>query len=281
MSGAERNARKRKQAQQAAQAQAGHAAATDDDRTKKITFGVVTAIVIGAAITIAAIFVLANGGENGAAAEGDRGEGEIPALAVDTGVPAERDGTVVVRGDDNAPTTIDVYADFLCPACKGFEEAFAEEIDSYVADGQLRVRTHLVPMLSDRSNPEGYSLHSANAALCAADEGAFTAYHDSLFAAQPDFNNAYEVTDLVNLGRDLGLGDSFAACVNEGTYEQDLLDEFSEIREDESVHQEFDDGHSGFSTPTVVHDGEVVDISDERHWNEDWLAELIEQDQGA
>ncbi|WP_199434246.1 DsbA family protein [Qaidamihabitans albus] len=262
MGGAERTARKRRQ-QQAAGGQAVAKARGGTDVKK-------TAAIIGAVVLAAAVVI---GGVLWTDASKNATEGEtIPtAQPASTDFPERRDGVVVVSGSPEAPVTIDVYADFLCPVCAQFEESYGDRLQREMAQGNLRVRTHMVPMLVERSDPPGYSLDAANAALLAADEGRFTAYHDSLFAAQPEEGKrGYDDGQLIQLGHDLGItGQAFAEGVREGKYERQLTAEMERIAQDPELQQDFD-GNRGFGTPTVVADGRIVDFSEGQ-----WLDKLL------
>lgn len=263
MGGAERNARKRRQQQSASGKAVAQASGGGD--TKKII-----AVVVGVVLLAGAVI----GGVMWTNASKNATEGETIPTVADAGTaqsPVERDGVVVVSGQQDAPTTIDVYADFLCPICAQFEEKYGEQIEQKVSAGELKVRTHMVPMLVERSDPPGYSLDAANAALCAADEGKFTAYHDSLFANQPEEGKrGYDKQQLIQLGRDLGItGDTFANCVNNGAYNQQLTSKLEKVTQDPALQQDFG-GSKGFGTPTVVANGEIVDFSDPQ-----WLDKLV------
>jgi protein-disulfide isomerase len=63
------------------------------------------------------------------------------------------DGTVVVAG--NGPTTLDVYEDALCPACKQFESLDGQKITDGLNAGKLTVRYHMVNLLEQNSTPPG------------------------------------------------------------------------------------------------------------------------------
>ena len=87
------------------------------------------------------------------------------------GVVESRQGVVVDVGKPGAKATIDIYADFLCPICGEFQKQYGTQIEQQINAGTLQVNYHMVPLLNSRSNPPGYSLDSANAALAAANAG--------------------------------------------------------------------------------------------------------------
>ncbi|KZB86993.1 hypothetical protein AVL48_24700 [Amycolatopsis regifaucium] len=183
--------------------------------------------------------------------------------AVAPGVVQKRDGAVVVVGKPEATKTIDIYADFLCPICKQFEEKFKDQIQEQVNNGVLQVRYHMLPMLNQRSDPPGYSMDSANASLAAADAGKFLAFHDALFKDQPqEGGRGFDKGQLIKLGQDVGITDpAFATAVNTGVYEQQIQDAYKKTSTDPSLQQDFGNG-PGFGTPTVASNGQVVKLED-------------------
>ena len=259
MGGAERTARKRRQQQLAGKTDGGKvvAAARRGGGDGKRIAAIVGVVVVVLAVVIGGL-VWTNASKN--ATEGQA----IEPATTQVDLPERRDGAVVVLGDENAPVTIDVYADFLCPVCASFEHQYGPQLKDKVASGQVQVRQHMLPMLMERSDPPGYSLDSANAALLAADEGKFVEFHDSLFAQQPEEGKrGYDKDQLIQLGRDLGItGEAFADGVRSGKYDGLLEQEMRRVSNDTSLHRDFGGGNVGFGTPTVVANGKIVDLGD-------------------
>ncbi|WP_053717378.1 DsbA family protein [Saccharothrix sp. NRRL B-16348] len=254
MGGAERNARKKKQQQRATKAVAS-ARGASGDRTKVI-IGVVVVVVLAVAVIGGVIW-----------SSSDSGSGSDDSLAnppAVTGVsaPIVREGGAVVVGKDDAKVTIDLYEDFLCPACGSFKKAYGEQIKQEIEAGRLKVRYHALPYLNRLSDPEGYSRDSSNAALCAADEEKFWEYHETLFLRQPEEGGpGHTKEELVKLGTDLGItGDAFKQCVESGTHEQAAQGELDAVR----ATGKFE------GTPTVMRDGQIVQWDDR-----DWLTNLL------
>jgi protein-disulfide isomerase len=236
------------------------------DRRKWI-IGISAVVVVAALVTGGVIWTIS---------ERDKTEGQVinpgattSALAGD--VTQKRDGVVVTVGKTGAKASIDVYADFLCPICGEFEKQYKGQIEQAVNDGKLQVRYHMVPLLNDRSNPAGYSLDSANAALAAADAGKFVPFHDALFANQPEEGKrGYDKAQLIKLGQDVGITDpKFAETVNAGTYDQQIDAAFQQIGSDPKLAQDFGNGQTGFGTPTVTSNGTIVSWQDPG-----WLAKV-------
>ncbi len=170
--------------------------------------------------------------------------------------PVRLDGTVVVAGQPTARTTVDIFEDYLCPACALFEETYGAEITQALNDGQVQVRYHGVAILSNRSNPPGYSVRAANAAVCSVDAKIFPAYHARLFADQPREGSAGKSDDeLVALGRELGAQGDFEGCVRSSKFDAAIVADSKGVT----------------ATPTVTVGGKEVDIS-----NRDWLREAIQ-----
>jgi protein-disulfide isomerase len=134
----------------------------------------------------------------------------MPSAAVD-------DGTAFAVG--TGPVQIDVYEDFICPACGRFESTAASTIDQLVAANKVTVRYHPIAILDHASSTE-YSTRSAAASAAAAQGGKFAEYHRLLFANQPEEGSAgLDDAKLIELGRSAGLTDAaFADAVHKGTY---------------------------------------------------------------
>lgn len=234
---------------------------------KKVIIGVVVAVVLVGVVVGG--FVYYDNQKN--ATEGQ----EIQAASWGLSDPVyavRREDTVVVVGDDAAEVKLDVYEDFLCPACRSFEDQYAGPVEERIADGTLQVRFHMLPMLNDRSDPAGYSMDAANAGLCAADAGVFPEFHASLFTQQPDENSrGWDKQQLTDLGiKQLDVTDpAFRTCIADGTYNSAIQDHFDEVRETKHLEQDFN-GERGFGTPTLAVDEKVVKISDPK-----WLDNLL------
>ncbi|HET7349896.1 MAG TPA: DsbA family protein [Marmoricola sp.] len=161
------------------------------------------------------------------------------------------EGGAIPVGEADAPVTVEIFFDYMCPACGAFESANGEELDRLVEDGTVRVELRPISFLDRTSNGTEYSTRTANAIATAVDgapEQAW-AFHRSLYAAQPE-----EGTD--------GLDDErIAEIAQEAGVPADVVDRFGDRTYEgwvASVTQEaFDSGVTG--TPTVMIDGEEFD----------------------
>lgn len=185
------------------------------------------------------------------------------------------DGTVLV-GPASAKVTLDVYEDFLCPVCRQFEQDYSDQLHDKLTSGAVRIRYHMINLLDSRSDPPGYSLHAANAALALADvaPNRFLDFHDSLYAAQPkEGARGYADEELVDLGNRLGVSDPrFTDQTKSGTFNTQIQHDLSAAEADPALRRTDPGGASGFGTPTVAVNGKLVDTSDRS-----WLSKLTAQ----
>ncbi|MER7457624.1 thioredoxin domain-containing protein [Micromonospora sp. NPDC126480] len=135
-----------------------------------------------------------------------------------TAPPGANDaGTGIVYG--SGPVTIDLYEDYLCPACAQFQQASGDTIDQLADEGKARVVFHPVAYLNRFSTTE-YPTRASAASGCAAAGGKFREFTEVLFERQPPEGGAQLSNDqLIDIGVELGLNrDSFGSCVRDGTY---------------------------------------------------------------
>ena len=148
------------------------ARAQERRRRQAVVGGVVAAVVVVVAVIVVIVVQSARTSSSPDAA--------VPANTVDG-------GTAFAVGPADAPVTVDVYEDFLCPACRQFEATTGDTLAALAADGTAQVRYHPIAIL-DRASTDDYSTRALNAAAVVADAAgteAFLAFHDALFAEQP------------------------------------------------------------------------------------------------
>ncbi len=126
-----------------------------------------------------------------------------------------------VRGVDAAPVTIEEWADFQCPACGQFARATEPQLlSTYIAQGKVKLVFRHFAFLGSESQ------WAAEASECADEQGKFWEFHDRLYASQAGENRgAFSKDNLKRMGDALGLGSSFAACVDSGRHAQKVRDE--------------------------------------------------------
>jgi len=126
--------------------------------------------------------------------QGLRSNAQIPS-------PAEVAANDHVRGPENAPVTLTLYADFQCPAC-GEEAQYIGRAWSQIGDRTRLVFRHY-PLDTHRN-----ALLAARYAEAAARQGRFWEMHDVLYGNQPLWSNSQEAASLFDgyagqLGMDL------------------------------------------------------------------------------
>lgn len=182
-----------------------------DRRRRTLIVGASVVCVLGLAAVIGV--VAANAGK-------DTGGSAGPVVAP-SGAQGE-DGLAIPVGEQSAKSTLTVWEDFRCPACKSFETTYRQTIHELTTAGQLKVEYHLATIIDGNMGGTG-SRKAANAAACAQDAGKFTAYHDVLFDNQPpETDDAFaDNAKLIELaGKVDGLDTpAFRTCVQDGTHD--------------------------------------------------------------
>jgi protein-disulfide isomerase len=187
----------------------------DKIRTQRKRTLVVAGAVAAVLAAVAGIGIAVAGRTSG---HGDAASGSPAAPKGATG----KDHLVIPVGAAGAPSALAVYEDFRCPACGAFEKSFTPAIHTLEDGGKIRTEYHLVTLIDGNLGGTG-SLNAANAAACAQDQGKFRAYHDVLYANQPEERDdafADKNTLLKLAGKVPGLATpAFTACVTNGTYD--------------------------------------------------------------
>ncbi|MZG13375.1 thioredoxin domain-containing protein [Streptomyces sp. SID5914] len=211
-----------------------------DKRRRALIVGASVVCVLGLAAVIGV--VAANAGKD----DGSESAGPVVAPSGAQG----KDGLAIPVGKESAKSTLTVWEDFRCPACKAFELAYRDTIHQLTDAGQLKVEYHLATIIDGNMGGTG-SRKAANAAACAQDAGKFPTYHDVLYDNQPpETDDAFADEDkLLDLaGKVDGLDTTlFQECVKNGKHNSWV----------EKSNKAFQNG--GFSgTPTVLLDGKNI-----------------------
>lgn len=152
-------------------------------------------------------------------------------------------------GAANAPVSISIYEDFMCPFCGDFEAASRSTLQTYVDQGDVRVQYHVLSFLDRASNGTDYSTRAMNALGVVLDtsgpEVAKT-FHDLLFDNQPaEGSDGLSDTELIDFAVQAGATKSDVA----GPIESLTFDQWVQNATDTASK----DGVS--TTPTVLVDG--------------------------
>ncbi len=168
-------------------------------------------------------------------------------VVIDSGPRTQTSGRT--QGDANAPVKIVEYADFQCPFCKKWVvETEAQLEQEFVATGQVSLEYRYFAFLGEESKK------AAEAAECAADQGAFWQMHDVLYSHQGAENSgvyspgnlkkyAAEVATKVS-GFDTG---KFNTCLDSGS-KRALVDTLAKQAAQAGVS----------STPTFIINGQAM-----------------------
>jgi len=158
---------------------------------------------------------------------------------------------------------LDIWEDFQCPNCGGFEAANKTKIEDLVSSGKAQVVYHTWNFLDSENtnNPQSTQQSSSRAAMaaaCAWDQGKFLEMHDQIFANQPAVEGTGWTDDrLEQLAKDAGVPDTsaFDTCLSSRTYAGFV----SQVAA-QADHQQIT------GTPTFLVDGQIVDVSSASGW---------------
>ncbi|PWI18984.1 hypothetical protein DI272_36165 [Streptomyces sp. Act143] len=209
-------------------------------RRRTLIVGASVVCVLGLAAVIGV--VAANAGKD------DGGDSAGPVVAP-SGANGD-DNLAIPVGKTDAKSTLTVWEDFRCPACKSFEDTYRATIHELTDAGQLKVEYHLATIIDGNMGGTG-SRTAANAAACAQDAGKFPAYHDVLYENQPaETDDTYaDNSKLIELAKKVdGLDTAtFRTCVEKGTHNSWVAKSAAAFRS------------GGFSgTPTVILNGKNI-----------------------
>jgi protein-disulfide isomerase/uncharacterized membrane protein YphA (DoxX/SURF4 family) len=131
-----------------------------------------------------------------------------------------------------AAATVDIFEDFMCPACERFESSAGAALAAEVRANKAQVRFHELAFLNANSNGTRYSSRSANAAVCASDVSvdAFKKFHDILFkpSVQPkEGSNGLADSKFITYAQQAGLTTkqvtTFSTCVQQENHKALVL----------------------------------------------------------
>ncbi|MGV9796211.1 DsbA family protein [Gordonia sp. NPDC003422] len=211
------------------------------------------AILVVAALVIGGIFW----------SQRDKGSADDSALSANA---------TMIAGPGTAPT-IDLFEDPLCPICGQFEKQYGQQINAAITGNKIRVRFHTLDFLNQKSASGDYSVRAAGALTCVAAEGntdVYLKFHSALFSNQPQEGGSSDLTnaDLARIAGEQGASPATTKCIADGAKVGEAGDKATASFEEL---QKVLGDQAG--TPTVLHNGEAVDIS-----NTNWLNDIIGSD---
>ena len=215
-------------------ARAAEARAAQQRAERRRTIRMATIVAAGMALVVLAGFLLTR------ALDTSTDVSAAPAGASEHGVTV---------GEADAPHTVVVYEDFLCPFCGELEGATRDDFERLAEEGELLVEYRPFNLLERISD---YSPRAVNAfAVVLEESGPEVAkrYHDLLFDNQPSESGPFpDNQDLLDLAVEAGAEED---AVSEG-----ILDVTMRDWVDDATAAAIQAGVQG--TPTVILDGEVV-----------------------
>lgn len=156
----------------------------------------------------------------------------------------------LTMGEPDAPLTVVEWGDYQCPGCGIFgREVFPRLINEYIEPGLMSFEFRPFSFLGEES------FRAAEAALCAGDQGAFWAFHDTLYLNQHGENlNAFSNERLKQIAASLELDTgAFSSCLDSGQKRADV-DAFVASARENGIR----------STPSIIVNGALL-----QQW-QDW-----------
>jgi protein-disulfide isomerase len=154
-----------------------------------------------------------------------------------------------------------LYEDYLCPACKAFDDANAATLETLVKSGAATLNVQPIGMLWQKSAGTEYSRRAANAAACVANfsPNNFWAVNQAFYANQPAEGTA-GLTDaqIAELVKSAGVSSSdVSSCITGKTYVPWVKAATDAALNGPMTSAAKAAGASGAGTPTVLVNGQM------------------------
>lgn len=146
-----------------------------------------------------------------------RSASEPEAVVPPTGLTAQDASYTLGAAEGSGKPVVDLYVDFMCPACGQFHQINGADLDAVIAAKSATVRLHTRTFLDSYSTTGDYSTRAANALACVADEKPerIQAMQDLLFESQPEENSpGLDNATLTSLAKQAGAGESVSSCIS-------------------------------------------------------------------
>lgn len=113
------------------------------------------------------------------------GANQVTSSVVPPNATADRNGIVVNPGKakPGAPV-VALYMDYQCPVCKKFESVYGSALKALADAGEIELQYRTMTFL-DNNLGNTSSISAGIGAACADAQGAYSAYHEQVFANQP------------------------------------------------------------------------------------------------
>jgi protein-disulfide isomerase len=118
---------------------------------------------------------------------------------------------------------IEIYQDYMCPACGAFDEANRATLEQLLQNGAATVEVHPISILDRTSLGTKYSTRSASAAACVAEYAPdqFWAFNSAMYDNRPEEGTAgLSNEEIVGVAESAGIDVSggLADCIDEGRF---------------------------------------------------------------
>lgn len=115
----------------------------------------------------------------------NKGGDSTASAAIPPNATADRSGIIVNPGKaaQGAPT-VELFFDYQCPVCKQFEGAFGSTLTDMGAKGEINLVYRTLTFM-DANLRNDSSVRAGIAAACSDNVGAYSAYHNAVYAGQP------------------------------------------------------------------------------------------------
>lgn len=233
-----KQARNRTREMRAAQAEEARKAAA----RRKIFLWVGGVVIVALVAAIVWAVVQAAGGEDEAPSNAS-GELVVPDNV--------EDEVSIPVGSPDAPVTVSIYFDYICPACGAFEEANSAELERLIEEEQARVELRPISFLDETSQGSRYSTRAANALATVAAESPedVWAFHSALYENQPqEGTTGLSDARIAEIAEEAGVPGEVTDLFTDLTYEPWVAD---------VTETAFASGVEG--TPTILVDGETFE----------------------
>lgn len=190
--------------------QKAQAAERRDATVRKIVLGLGGLVIL--ALIGAIVFAVVMGSRDDKASSAGSGSTAAPANLANGAIPF---------GKATAPVTVQVYFDYMCPACGAFEANNGPELKRLMESGTAKVELRPLAFLDRYSNGTEYSSRAANALATVADGAPdkVLAFHEALYANQPAENTeGLSDTQIADLAKGAGVPDAVVARFAAGEF---------------------------------------------------------------
>lgn len=124
----------------------------------------------------------------------------------------------VPYGSNTSAPVLELFEDFQCPGCGLLEATRGEQLKNAADEGKFLLVYRPTTFL-DANLRNDSSTRAVNAWGCAIDEGKGVEFHDIVYANQPETEGTgWTDEQILDFGKQIGVGDSFATCVTEKKY---------------------------------------------------------------